>query len=263
MSHHNRSWLQTALAYYPYIRTKFLKKTPWKQKMDFKNEVMNIQVRVIVARVYYMTKYSTVRPRNTQPQATMTSQVHFFKLGPKKKRWKNLCSENLEQLVCCFFLAFTWLCNQKLRKFWTAWGFSFPKTRTSQGLTLFWFWHFYTAWDEEPTTSQTVVRHIKRVTFPTVTLCPRTSTPDRWGPTIKIFDHLKRRCMLDGWEIILSTLDPNNTNPFINVIFPCWHWNVENIRFVHLINNPRMSSQIHNEHHDETKHPTKNFISQI
>ena len=31
----------------------------------------------------------------------------------------------------------------------------------------------------------------------------------------------------------------------------------------HLINNPRMSWQIHKEYQDETKHPTKNFISQI
>ena len=31
----------------------------------------------------------------------------------------------------------------------------------------------------------------------------------------------------------------------------------------YLINNPRMSWQSHKEYHDETKDPTKNFISQI
>jgi hypothetical protein len=72
--------------------------------MDFKNEVMNIQVRVIVARVYYMTKYSTVRPRNTQPQATMTSQVHFFKLGPKKKDEKIYVVKTLSSLFVVVFL---------------------------------------------------------------------------------------------------------------------------------------------------------------
>ena len=32
---------------------------------------------------------------------------------------------------------------------------------------------------------------------------------------------------------------------------------------IHLINNWQMSWQSHDLHHDQTKHPTENFISQI
>ena len=35
---------------------------------------------------------------------------------------------------------------------------------------------------------------IEKVQFPTVTLCPKDSNPDRWGPTIKIFDNIKLTC---------------------------------------------------------------------
>ena len=40
-------------------------------------------------------------------------------------------------------------------------------------------------------------------------------------------------------------------------------WKLNLMKTKYLINNPRMSWQIHDEHHDETKHPIKNFISQI
>jgi hypothetical protein len=38
---------------------------------------------------------------------------------------------------------------------------------------------------------------IEELTFPTVTLCPQDTNPDRWGATIKILDYVKRRCPKD------------------------------------------------------------------
>ena len=61
---------------------------------------------------------------------------------------------------------------------------------------LFYFFNsiFSIAWDEEPTTAKTLVYSVKEAEMPTVTLCPENSNPDRWGPTIKIFDYLERKC---------------------------------------------------------------------
>ena len=53
---------------------------------------------------------------------------------------------------------------------------------------------FFVAWGTDPIKSKTVVQPIKDVMFPTVTLCPKNSNPDRWGPTIKIFDHMNLTC---------------------------------------------------------------------
>ena len=53
---------------------------------------------------------------------------------------------------------------------------------------------YFVAWDTDPVKSKTLVEPIKDVMFPTVTLCPKNSNPDRWGPTIKIFDHLNLTC---------------------------------------------------------------------
>ena len=36
---------------------------------------------------------------------------------------------------------------------------------------------------------------IESLQFPAVTLCPKDSRPDRWGPFIKIFDHLEMNCI--------------------------------------------------------------------
>ena len=54
----------------------------------------------------------------------------------------------------------------------------------------------FTAWNENPTITiiETMAYPIEKVIFPTVTICPQTSNPDRWGPTIKIFDHFQRHC---------------------------------------------------------------------
>ena len=38
---------------------------------------------------------------------------------------------------------------------------------------------------------ETLTYPIEELPFPTVTVCPRDSNPDRWGPTIKLFDFVK------------------------------------------------------------------------
>ena len=53
---------------------------------------------------------------------------------------------------------------------------------------------FNLAWEEFPTKAKTLVYPVKEAEFPTVTLCAKNNNPDRWGPVIKIFDHLKRSC---------------------------------------------------------------------
>ena len=53
---------------------------------------------------------------------------------------------------------------------------------------------FPSAWYTDPITSVTLVQSLKEATFPSVTLCPENSNQDRWGPVIKVFDHLKIRC---------------------------------------------------------------------
>ena len=45
-------------------------------------------------------------------------------------------------------------------------------------------------WIENPIKSVVLTFPIDKIVFPTVTLCPRDSRPDRWGSVIKIFDHL-------------------------------------------------------------------------
>ena len=52
----------------------------------------------------------------------------------------------------------------------------------------------HSAWEEIPTISKLWVHPVKGVIFPTVTLCPKNSNPERWGNAIKILDHLKRKC---------------------------------------------------------------------
>lgn len=52
----------------------------------------------------------------------------------------------------------------------------------------------FLAWYSHPVKSVTLVYPIKNVIFPTVTICPENSNPDRWGPAIKVFDHLKLSC---------------------------------------------------------------------
>ena len=51
-----------------------------------------------------------------------------------------------------------------------------------------------TGWIENPIKSVVLVFPLDKIVFPTVTLCPRDSRPDRWGSVIKIFDHLNTDC---------------------------------------------------------------------
>ena len=62
------------------------------------------------------------------------------------------------------------------------------------------FFQIYIVWYESPTMTvlETMTYPIEELTFPTVTLCPRNSKPDRWGPTIKLFDYMKKRCSTNG-----------------------------------------------------------------
>ena len=57
----------------------------------------------------------------------------------------------------------------------------------------------FLAWYNSPivTVLETLTYPIEELPFPTVTVCPRDSNPDRWGPTIKLFDFLNRRCGSD------------------------------------------------------------------
>ena len=44
------------------------------------------------------------------------------------------------------------------------------------------------------------VHPLETVDFPTVTLCPTSTNPDRWGFAIKLFDFLKIKCFKDRGE---------------------------------------------------------------
>ena len=55
-------------------------------------------------------------------------------------------------------------------------------------------------WYDSPTVTalDTMTYPIEELTFPTITICPQNSNPDRWGPTIKTFDNLEKRCPNTG-----------------------------------------------------------------
>ena len=61
------------------------------------------------------------------------------------------------------------------------------------------FFFYFSVWYESPTITvlETMTYPIEELTFPTVTLCPQDTNPDRWGATIKILDYVKRRCPKD------------------------------------------------------------------
>ena len=54
----------------------------------------------------------------------------------------------------------------------------------------------FIVWIEEPTMEilESTSYSVGNVDFPTVTLCSKSSNPDRWGPVMKIFDHLNVVC---------------------------------------------------------------------
>ena len=55
---------------------------------------------------------------------------------------------------------------------------------------------FFKVWVEMPTINnlESMTSPIEELAFPTVTLCPKNPNPDRWGPAIKLFDHLRLNC---------------------------------------------------------------------
>ena len=108
-------------------------------------------------------------------------------------------SSDLKNVVNChpFSLEFQWKILIT-RSFFLTVGFGKTKYH-SIDLNI-----FSLAWEEIPSTSKTMVVPIKRASFPTVTLCPRNSNPDRWGPAIKIFDHLKRNCTTQRQEYLIT-----------------------------------------------------------
>ena len=55
-------------------------------------------------------------------------------------------------------------------------------------------------WYENPIKSVVLTFPIEDIVFPTVTLCPEDSRPDRWGSVIKIFDQLNTDCGPQRWD---------------------------------------------------------------
>ena len=55
---------------------------------------------------------------------------------------------------------------------------------------------FFKVWVEMPTINnlESMTSPIEDLAFPTVTICPKNPNPDRWGPAIKLFDHLLLNC---------------------------------------------------------------------
>ena len=49
-------------------------------------------------------------------------------------------------------------------------------------------------WYENPIQSVVTTFPIDKIVFPTITMCPQDSRPDRWGSVIKIFDELNTDC---------------------------------------------------------------------
>ena len=49
-------------------------------------------------------------------------------------------------------------------------------------------------WYENPIKSVVLTFPIEDIVFPTITMCPEDSRPDRWGSVIKIFDQLNTDC---------------------------------------------------------------------
>ena len=72
-----------------------------------------------------------------------------------------------------------------------------PQTRNIHiDIQLYFFDIFFPVWYDSPTVTvlDTMTYPIEELTFPTVTICPQNSNPDRWGTAIKVFDHLEKKC---------------------------------------------------------------------
>ena len=59
--------------------------------------------------------------------------------------------------------------------------------------------YIFSVWIDKPTVTgiDSINSPIETLTFPTITLCPKNPNPDRWGPAIKLFDHMKQKCNLN------------------------------------------------------------------
>ena len=57
----------------------------------------------------------------------------------------------------------------------------------------------FLVWIQKPTVTaiESMNNPIETLKFPTITLCPKNPNTDRWGPTIKAFDHMRQRCNLN------------------------------------------------------------------
>ena len=62
------------------------------------------------------------------------------------------------------------------------------------------FAKFLSVWYKYPTIIilETMTYPIEELIFPTVTVCPKHATPDRWGVTIQLFDFMKKKCSKEG-----------------------------------------------------------------
>ena len=54
----------------------------------------------------------------------------------------------------------------------------------------------FSDWTGNPTINdiESMTSPVEEIIFPSVTICPKSPNPDRWGPTIKMFDSIKRKC---------------------------------------------------------------------
>ena len=62
----------------------------------------------------------------------------------------------------------------------------------------------FSGWYENPINSKVLVIPLDKVVFPTITLCPRDSRPDRWGSVMKIFDQLETECVPKRWDYVFN-----------------------------------------------------------
>ena len=93
--------------------------------------------------------------------------------------------------------------------------FLYQNTNQRQTLQIHWTEHWnkkqkskikllLAGWIENPIKSVVLTFPIDKIVFPTVTLCPQDSRPDRWGTTIKIFDQLNTNCGSKRWDFLFN-----------------------------------------------------------
>ena len=88
--------------------------------------------------------------------------------------------------------------KQTLQNHWTGHWNQWKRLKTKFVLS---------GWIENPIKSKVLTFPIDKIVFPTVTLCPQDSRPDRWGTVIKIFDQLNSDCGSKRWHFCSIQLD--------------------------------------------------------